>query len=171
MNATRRNKMRFDSVMKMIQLASLALITSGAVYAETPIKAEDMGLSKTSVFDVPTPRVSHYNVLPPGQSKLLPRAYQGAPPQVPHDIADYLPITTVSNMCIACHAQPDQWGKTREQGMATPIPPSHYTDQRNAPGKVTEQLIGARFNCNQCHVPQSDAPQLVENTFNKKKSR
>ena len=117
-------------------LAATALMAAGFSYAGTPVKADDMGLSKTSVFAVPTPRVYHYNILPPGQSKLLPRAYAGAPPQVPHDIADYLPITTVSNMCIACHNQPDAWGKQRESGTATPIPPSHYTDLRNAPDKA-----------------------------------
>ena len=147
----------------------LALLGFSSAYAGTPIKADDMGLSKTSVFEVPTPRVYHYSVTPPGQSKLLPRAYLGAPPQVPHDIADYLPITTVSNMCIACHAQPEQWGKKREAGAPVPIPPSHYTDRRNAPDKVTDHLINGRYNCNQCHVPQSDGPPLVENTFGKKR--
>lgn len=45
------------------------------------------------------------------------------------------------------------------------IPPSHYTDLRNAPGKLTEHLIGARYGCNLCHARQSDAAPLVENNF------
>jgi nitrate reductase cytochrome c-type subunit len=45
------------------------------------------------------------------------------------------------------------------------MPPSHYTDLRNAPGRVMEQMINARFNCNLCHVAQTNASALVENTF------
>jgi cytochrome c-type protein NapB len=158
-------------MIKQISVFLVALMTAGYSQAATTINTVDMGLSKTSVFDVPTPSVYHYSVTPPGQSKLLPRAYLGAPPQVPHDVADFLPITAVNNLCVACHAQPDLWGKKREVGAPTPIPPSHYTDQRNAPDKVTDHLINARYNCNQCHVPQTDAPVLVKNTFGTRKSR
>lgn len=147
-------------------LASFILMAvSSAAFAVQPLPANSMGLSKASVFDVPEPKVYHYNTAQPGQSNLLPRAYPGAPPQIPHAIGDFLPITVQSNMCIACHDQPAEWGKKLVKGLATPIPPSHYTDLRNAPGKVTDHLINARYNCNQCHVPQTDAPTLVENTF------
>lgn len=152
-------------------LAGIVLMTDGAAYAAQPVKADDMGLSKGSVFDTPTPKVYHYGTAQPGQSKLLPRAYSGAPPQIPHDISDFLPITAQSNLCVACHNQPAQWGKAPEQGVATAIPASHYTDLRRAPGKVTENLINARYNCNQCHVPQTDAPALVKNTFSTKRGR
>jgi cytochrome c-type protein NapB len=137
----------------------------GSSCAARPIAADSMGLSKSSVFNTPSPKVYQYSGGQPGQNKLLPRAYQGAPPQIPHDIGDFLPITAQANMCIACHNQPEQWGKKVEMGAPTPIPPSHYSDHRNAPGKVTDHLINARYNCNQCHVPQADASALVENTF------
>lgn len=160
--------MRKHSALTLIHLlAGVAVMAagSGTTLAAPAIKTNDMGLSKTSVFDVPTPKVYHYRDAQPGQSKLLPRAYPGAPPQIPHAIGDFLPITAQSNMCISCHYLPEQWGKKLEAGMATPIPSTHYTDQRNAPGKVTDHLVGARYNCNLCHVPQTDAPALVENTF------
>ena len=162
----KRNKMRKHFALTVIQLlAGVTLIVADPALADKTIQTNSMGLSKGSVFDIPTPEVYHYGNAQPGQSKVLPRAYSGAPPQIPHDISEFLPITAQNNMCIACHAQPEQWGKKREKGMPTPIPPSHYTDLRNAPGKVTENLINARFNCNQCHVPQTDAPVLVQNTF------
>ncbi|HEY0666009.1 MAG TPA: nitrate reductase cytochrome c-type subunit [Gallionella sp.] len=159
--------MRNRSVSTVARLlAGLALIAAGVAYAAgQPIKADDMGLSKESVFAVPTPVVYHYGAVQPGEGKLLPRAYLGAPPQISHDIGAFLPITSQNNMCIACHDQPGEWGKKPEAGTATPMPPSHYTDLRNAPGKVTDQVINARYNCNQCHVPQTDAPTLVGNTF------
>ncbi|MFA6014633.1 MAG: nitrate reductase cytochrome c-type subunit [Gallionellaceae bacterium] len=144
---------------------------TGVVFAGATIQSNDMGLSKGSVFDTPVPKVYHYNTTPPGESKVLPRAYLNAPPQVSHDVSDFLPITAQTNMCVACHNQPALWGKKLKKNDPTPIPPSHYTDLRNAPGKVTENLTSARYNCNQCHVPQTDAPALVENTFASKKAR
>lgn len=161
--------MRNHYVLFVIQLlAGIALIVAGtgsSLAAGQTFPSNDMGLSKGSVFDIPEPKVSHYPNTAPGESKVLPRAYSGAPPQISHDISEFLPITAQSNMCIACHNQPAQWGKKLEPGAPTPPPPSHFTDLRNAPGKVTENLVGARYNCNQCHVPQSDAAPLVENTF------
>jgi cytochrome c-type protein NapB len=158
-------------IKKYLVSALFIALSAGSAYATAPIKTEEMGLSKTSVFDVPTPRVYHYSDAAPGANKLLPRAYLGAPPQVPHAVSDFLPITRENNLCVACHAQPDLWGKKVEAGMPVPIPATHYTDRRNAPDKVTDHLINGRYNCNQCHVPQTDAPALVENTFSNKKKR
>lgn len=141
------------------------LAASSMAFAAQPIKPDSTGLSPGSVFDVPNPPVYAIKGGPPGQNPVLPRAYPGAPPQIPHDIGEFLPITAESNMCIACHNQPDNWGKKREAGQPTPIPQSHYTDLRNAPGKVTDHLMGSRHTCNQCHVPQHDAKPLVANTF------
>ena len=147
------------------------IAASSFVHAAQPIPADSMGLSKGSVFDVPAQKTYDTKAKPPGQNKLLPRAYQGAPPQIPHQVGDFLPITSQSNMCIACHNAPDQWGKKRESGQPTPIPPSHYTDQRNAPDKVGDHLVSARYTCNQCHVPQLDARPLVGNTFSVRGAR
>ena len=146
-------------------VASLMVVLPSLAMAEQPITADSMGLSKSSVFEVPTQKVYVNKAEFPGQNKVLPRAYLNAPPQVPHDVSDFLPLSADSNMCISCHDQPDQWGVTRESDEATPIPKSHYTDLRNKPDKVTDQLIGARYNCNQCHVTQVDAAPLVKNTF------
>ena len=149
----------------------LLLAATSTAFAAPSIAADSTGLSKGSVFAVPAPRVYTTKAGQPGENKVLPRAYLNAPPQIPHVIDDFLPITAQSNMCVACHAVPEQWGKTREKGMPTPIPQSHYTDQRNAPDKVTDHLINARYNCNQCHVPQMDAAPLVENTFSSNRAR
>jgi cytochrome c-type protein NapB len=150
--------------------AAVVLMWAGAVSAQT-ITADSTGLSKGSVFDIPTLQVYRYKGGVPGGNKLLPRAFLNAPPQISHDIEGFLPITAQSNLCVACHEQRGEWGKKRAAGAPTPIPPSHYTDLRTAPDKVTERLIGARFNCNQCHVAQTNAPALVENTFGARRVR
>ncbi len=154
-------------------VVGLMLIVAGigAAQAAQPIAPDSMGLSKGSVFDTPSPQVYQYKGESAGQNKVLPRAYLNAPPQIPHDISNFLPITTESNMCVACHNRSDLWGKKLAQGEPTPIPKSHFTDLRNAPGKVADHLIKARFNCNQCHVPQANAQPLIENTFGSRRGR
>ena len=136
-----------------------------AAGSASQLAAQDMGLSKTSVFDAPQPRPFNYPDLFPGTSNVLPRAYQNAPPQIPHNIESFLPVAKDHNLCLQCHNRPDQQGKVAEH-QPTPIPASHYTDLRNAPGKVTNALVGARYICTQCHVPQAQVKMLVNNSFN-----
>jgi cytochrome c-type protein NapB len=45
---------------------------------------------------------------------------------------------------------------------APKIGDSHFRDRE---GKVLPEASAARHNCVQCHVPQVDAPPLVENDF------
>lgn len=114
-----------------------------------------IGLYKGSVFEVSTPEPVVYVDNAPGEKGVLPRQHADAPPVIPHDITDMLPITQSENLCVDCHAGGD--GKA--------IPKSHFTDYRNAPDKVGEKLIGARYVCVSCHVQQSKSAPLVENSL------
>lgn len=122
---------------------------------------EQLGLSKTSVYDVPAPQAFQYRDNAPFSGQLLPRAYQGAPPQVPHAIQNLVPITRDNNMCIGCHQQPDRIGQ-KAKGQPTPLPLSHYVDVK------TNALNMGRFVCTQCHTPQANVKPLVGNTFKAK---
>ena len=126
-----------------------------------PVKDSELGLSRTSVFDVPAPPLATANEAAPGERPVLPRAYPDAPPRIPHAIGDFLPITREQNSCVDCHGGT----KVKEQGQPTPLPPSHYTDLRNAPDKAGDTVTGARFVCTTCHVPLTDAKPLVDNRF------
>ena len=132
--------------------------------AAKPVKDSSLGLSKTSVNDSPVSEEFSYSKNFPGTSKLLPRAYIDAPPQIPHNIESFLPVSTKNNACKMCHDNPAMQGK-KVKGQATAMPASHYTDLRHAPGKVTTELIGARYVCTQCHVPQANVKPMVTNTF------
>lgn len=129
------------------------------------ITDKSLGLSKTSVFETPDPVVTKYSGKSPGGNELYPRAYADAPPQIPHDVESFKPITAKNNACVGCHHNPAMRGKEISKGMPTPISASHYTDLRHKPDTVEEQLIGARYVCTQCHVPQADVTALVDNTF------
>ena len=97
---------------------------------------------------------------------------------IPHDTEGMLPITIDNNQCVGCHMPEVAVGMN-----ATPIPKSHFTNFRphhKFDGKTFEKsidnmkneiaiqekntLVNARFNCSQCHAPQSEG-QLVGNTF------
>jgi cytochrome c-type protein NapB len=156
--------------MRRLVLVSLCALLAGACANSRPVPSaappaagvpdRDLGLVKESVFDVPTPPAVKANDTMPGELPLLPRAYAIAPPRVPHAVADFLPITRAQNACLDCHAV-----KEKKAGEPTPMPPSHYVDERNAPGRVAEQPAGARYVCVSCHVAKTDAPDLVENRF------
>jgi cytochrome c-type protein NapB len=134
--------------------------SSSAAGPVTPTPDASLGLVKGSVFDMPTPPPVKPNASGPGELPVLPRAYVIAPPRVPHAIGDFLPITLKQNACLDCHEV-----KEKKAGEPTPIPPSHYTDYRNAPGRAGGQVVGARHVCVSCHVATTDAPDLVENRF------
>ena len=149
------------------QAAPPAADSSTAESSTSVNKIEDtnMGLSKTSVFNTPEPQPVAYSGQFPGSNEVLPRAYPDAPPQIPHNIDSFKPITTKSNACIGCHNNPSQSGKEVPKGTPTPMPKSHYTDIRHKPDTVRDEIVEARYVCTQCHVPQADVSTLVDNSF------
>lgn len=142
----------------------LMLAMTGPAVSGDAIDDLNMGLSKTSVFDTPTPESYAYSDAKPGRNEWLPRAWEGAPPQIPHRVEMYLPIVAAENQCLDCHDAPKHIGKPKNMDRSkknkSPMSRSHYAGN-NPEGDVS----GARFNCTQCHVPQSNAAPLVESTF------
>lgn len=123
----------------------------------------NMGLSKTSVFDTPTPGSYSYSDAKPGWNDPLPRAWENAPPQIPHQVEAFLPVVAEDNQCLDCHDVPQYIDKPKNMDRSvkskSPMSRDHYATAE------LEQVDGARFNCTQCHVPQSDAAPLVESTY------
>jgi cytochrome c-type protein NapB len=155
--------MRTTPVLLLTALlaAGCAASTPPAPPAATgPIPDAQLGLAKGSVFDVPTPPAVKAEASSPGERPPLPRPYVIAPPRIPHAVGEFLPITRKQNACVDCHAV-----RERKPGEPTPIPPSHYTDYRNAPERVGDQVAGARYVCVSCHAGTTDAPGLVDNRF------
>ncbi len=152
-----------DAILAVLAALAAACATAPSVppaAAAAAIPDADLGLSKGSVFAVPVPPAVKPNDTVPGEVPVLARPYAIAPPRIPHGIEAFLPITARQNSCVDCHAV-----RERKAGEPTPIPASHYTDYRNAPGKAGDQVVGARLVCVSCHVPRTDAKPLVENRF------
>ena len=141
------------------------LLSAGCVtlsQAAGPVSDTEIGLSKTSVFDTPTPNSWTYTKQEPENVDRLPRAFPGAPPQIPHEVASMLPIKSGENLCVECHDNPRYIGKGYKN--KSPMPESHYAVKGE---KVSDwKMSGARFNCTQCHAPQAEGVKpLVGNTF------
>lgn len=142
-----------------------------------------LGLRKTDIYAEEaetTGMATQYGTAAPGTSQRIARAYQDAPPMIPHSVEGLLPITAANNQCVGCHMP-----EVAPSINATPIPPSHFTDFRpkhklkgqdftksidnykneTAISEKRDTLVQARFNCSQCHAPQSTGALAVSNTF------
>ena len=86
----------------------------------------------------------------------IDRDYVQQPPLIPHKIKGYK-INVKFNKCLTCHS----WANYKEAG-ATKISQTHFSDREE---NVLANIAARRYFCTQCHVPQVDAPPLVENTF------
>jgi cytochrome c-type protein NapB len=126
-----------------------------------PVKDTELGLSRPSVFDVPSPPAYHDEDGAPGEKPLPKRISKETPPVIPHAVADFLPITTSANSCVDCHVVDGP----KKKGEPTPVPASHFVDLRRSPGTRGDKVAGARWVCISCHVPRTDAPPAVGSTF------
>lgn len=165
------------------------ITTLSIVLVAGNITEEELGLRKTNLYtekDTVADR-TNYKKDPAGASKKIKRAFENAPPMIPHDTEGLLPITINNNACTGCHMP-----EVAPAVGATPIPKSHFTNLRpdtrlNKAGKIVKEgivventsdfkgvdvskklkttLIGARFNCSQCHAPQSDSKLVPKNVF------
>jgi len=179
--------------MKVINKITLGLVAAtlllvGCNDSATPAKEEvvkptisedSLGLRKTTLFQEDVkPHGTKYRDNYAGSGKKIERAFQDAPPMIPHDVTGMIPIKIGDNQCLGCHL-PD----VAPSVGATPIPPSHFTNFRPAKSYALEgvntssetlshisikkenHLVGARYNCTQCHAPQDTGALAVPNTF------
>ncbi|MDX1512147.1 MAG: nitrate reductase cytochrome c-type subunit [Gammaproteobacteria bacterium] len=84
------------------------------------------------------------------------RNYPMQPPTIPHKIDGYQ-VDLNSNRCLSCHHR-----RRTEESQAPMVSVTHYMDRD---GNFLAEVSPRRYFCNQCHVPQTDAKPLVENTF------
>lgn len=93
----------------------------------------------------------------PGTTAPVARTFSTQPPVIPHAVDNFNEINLEENQCMDCHSAANFKKKN-----APKIGDSHFIDRD---GKKLDQASSARYNCVQCHVPQVDAPPLVESTF------
>lgn len=167
-------------------IASTILLAVSTFASNTAVKEESLGLRKASVYseEKVTGDKTQYGTAAAGSSKRFDRAFENAPPMIPHDVEGMLPITINNNQCVMCHDP----AVAASMG-AIPFPKSHLTSFRpetkltedgtmlqegkhldntidiKVVEKPLETLAGARFNCSQCHAPQSEGANTPKNNF------
>ncbi len=140
----------------LLSLLALPVLADG-------IDQLNMGIGEDNVFSDATPQAFAYNDIKAGKSEMIPLAYSTVPPLIPHTIEKYLPITTEENGCTDCHDRKEKIGKTEHRtGKKIPMPESHYGGFKGEGDK--EEVSGSRYTCTQCHIAQSGAKPLIENT-------
>jgi len=165
------------------------------VVSNIEIDEKDVGLRNVSLYSeayAVTPGV-YYNKAMAGTSTKFERAFEDAPPMIPHDTEGMLPIKRDNNQCIDCHMP----AVASSMG-ATPIPGSHLVNMRPVTSidkrsgaiikngnavhntsdvkeitvrKLGGELYKGRFNCSQCHAPQAQLEPMVANSFEADYSR
>lgn len=124
----------------------LALIVALAVFAAEKGKGLQQGDAKMNEW--PTAEA--------GTTKRLPRPYPGAPSLIPHGV-EGLSITREENACLGCHLEGME---VAEGHKATKVPPSHFVNPHTKE-KKTDTVVGTRYQCLQCHAPQTAAKPPV----------
>ncbi len=146
---------------KTIIAASLVsiVIASGCAVSQS-YKEEELGLRKVDLYSEKTvvAEATSYSKVAPGESKMMQRSFENAPPMIPHDVEGMMEITKESNACLSCHAP-----EVAEAVKATAVPKSHLYDMRN--NKALADVSQARYVCVSCHAPQSANEPLVKNEF------
>jgi cytochrome c-type protein NapB len=136
--------------MKPILYGLFFLLIAGSVYAadniatlrgETPLDSEGAA-----------PRMEQVE----NEDIRRQRNYPMQPPTIPHKIDDYQ-IDLNTNKCLSCHSR-----RRTEESQAPMVSVTHYMDRD---GNFLAEVSPRRYFCEQCHVPQTEAKPLVENTF------
>lgn len=158
--------------------AVLILIAAACSDGKKNIIDEDkLGLIDADVRSVEThlKRRAEYSTSIPGKSERIDRAFENAPPMIPHTTDGFFPITAQNNICLSCH-MPD---KVAVSG-AIALPQTHFTVLRPkmvmkdgkyemadaATDTIAKKTFNqAYFNCSQCHAPQASVTVSIENLF------
>ncbi len=136
-------------------------ILAGALALAASLSLDGFGLAQTagglsSLRGVAVDQEAPLDQVFQQDTQRFNREYRQQPPLIPHSIDQYQ-IDLRANQCLGCH----DWTNAGDRGAPT-LSMTHYLDRD---GVEMDHVAGTRWFCNQCHVPQVNAPELVENVF------
>jgi cytochrome c-type protein NapB len=151
------------AIFSSLVVVGLASFLMGAK-ADATVGEDTLGLSKVSVnadSGLKTEPFKYGGNGPGDHNKRIPRAYDNAPPMIPHDISSFGEITQENNACIGCHMP-----EAAKAVGAIAVPKTHLTNLRKGNGEdLKGELWNGRYNCTQCHAPQAVLDPVVMNRF------
>ncbi|MCW8084250.1 nitrate reductase cytochrome c-type subunit [Sabulicella glaciei] len=130
-------------------ILAVSLAAAGALFAQD---APRLRGPEPFSLDAPAPPMPR----PITNDVRVRRNYPDQPPLIPHNVEGYA-LDLNANQCMTCHAR-----RFTEQSQAPMISVTHYQDRD---GTTLGGLAPRRYACLACHVPQTEARPLVENTF------
>ncbi len=137
--------------MKKLTYCAAAMIVLGFTYAATDSIATLRGGSPLA--EQPNaPRLATVE----NHDIKRSRDYPMELPTIPHKIDAYQ-VDLRTNKCLSCHS----WRRV-EESQAPMVSVTHYMDRDT---QFLAEVSPRRYFCGQCHVVQTDAKPLVENTF------
>ncbi|MCD4736556.1 MAG: nitrate reductase cytochrome c-type subunit [Bacteroidales bacterium] len=169
------------------KLFFLTLLTIALTYAcqrsSKPVdwmSDEDIPMQSDQLLSDESPlnTMPEYISLEEGESQTFDRAFENAPPMIPHKVKGLVPIKIDNNECLRCHLA----NRVKEYN-APILPKSHFTKYRpeiveeegliKVDAKYNEvvavdlgdKMSGAMFNCTLCHAPQTEVALEVDNLF------
>ncbi|MCE3047548.1 nitrate reductase cytochrome c-type subunit [Helicobacter kayseriensis] len=147
--------------MKMMNLFVVGGLLVSFAFGAKSISEDEIGLRRTPLQSEDKTKLQDfkYGDKAPGESQVFERAYENAPPMIPHDVEGLTDFTQDSNMCLDCHSP-----EVAADVGATPVPKSHTYDLRHQQA-VQDGVADSRWNCTQCHAPQADLKPAVQNNF------
>ena len=143
--------MTFTDILKLALAAGIVAIGVDAHAADDTVRLKGLRNGTPVTQDNP-PTASHQERDHP----VSDRDFVQQPPLIPHGTAAYQ-VTKNFNKCMDCHA----WQNSKASG-ATKVSITHF---RTREGQELDNVSPRRYFCTQCHVAQTDAKPLVENTF------
>ena len=144
---------------RLILAAACVAGLAGIVWAQNKPTGVDAAAVQLQSLRHGSPITEELPITPARQerdSSPLDRDYMQQPPLIPHTIEGYQ-ITKNYNKCMDCHA----FSKARQSG-ATRVSVTHFL---NRDGMELDNVSPRRYFCTACHVPQTDAKPLMDNTF------
>lgn len=132
-----------------ILLASLLTVIVGCASYEPLVSMR--GSDVAAPDKAPAP--AKYLGARPGTQPTVARTYAQQPPVIPHATDNFDEVTLAENQCLDCHGAANYVKKNSPK-----MGDSHFV-------AATKAFDASRHVCTSCHVPQVDAPALVENRF------
>lgn len=152
--------LRYSRLTTLAALAVLSLMAVMVLSVDVTEKAmaQQAGGVQSLRGEIEIPDQNVVPILPrqDTQAGSFERAYRQQPPLIPHKIDGYQ-IDRSVNQCMQCH----DWPYNVDQ-QAPKISETHYISRD---GVALDEVSPRRWFCTQCHAPQSNAKELVNNDF------
>jgi cytochrome c-type protein NapB len=143
--------MRRHATSALIGLAALAVLAAGVLAQEIEIVPRLTGPADPMEAGPapPIPDTETFETRPM-------RSYPEQPPVIPHSIEGYQ-LTLAANRCLECHRR--QYTSLVGAPM---ISITHFMDRQQ---QMLADVSPRRYFCTTCHVQQTEARPLVDNTY------